>query len=190
METREKILGLKREYGSIEELIRKNPTEETEKAKELFKRYKIIQKKGAFTKDLLFEIAYWKSQRKAYLCKINTKRVIIRTLNKISEINDERDKIKHLINNLWGVGVPVASAILTIIDPKNYGLIDYKVWQILYLYEQLDNKPKGRNLSVKDWLQYLELIHKLAQSLNVSARTIDRTLFEYHKKLKEFCTKD
>jgi hypothetical protein len=31
-----------------------------------------------------------------------------------------------------GVSVPMASALLTLLDPKRYGVIDIRVWQLLH----------------------------------------------------------
>jgi len=31
-----------------------------------------------------------------------------------------------------GVSVPMASALLTLLDPKRYGVIDIRIWQLLH----------------------------------------------------------
>jgi len=93
----------------------------------------------------------------------------------------------ELLRKLWGVGVPVASAILTIIDPKKYGVIDFRAWQILNLYKLVDEKPSGSNLSVNNWIFYINILRDFAKKHKVKARDIDRTLFDYHKELEEKC---
>ena len=87
----------------------------------------------------------------------------------------------ELLTSLSGVGIPVASAILTLTDPNDYGVIDTRVWQLLYFYDMVSTKPTGQGFSIKDWLDYLSMLRRFAQEFNVGARHIERTLFEYHK---------
>ena len=182
---REKTLKLKKEYSTIQKLISKNKLiKETKEAKELISKFKDAKSKGRFTKQLLFEIAKWKSHRRAYLCKLNRNRIVNKTFHELLFLSNEKDKMQRL-RKLKGVQVPVASAVLTMTDPKNYGVIDFRVWQTLYLYGLVDDKPLGSSLSLTNWIQYLEIIRSLAKNNKMKARDIDRTLFEYHKSLEQ-----
>ena|SRR2546427_12023878 len=49
-----------------------------------------------------------------------------------------------LLVGLKGVRVPMASAILTLIDPRRYGVIDIRVWQLLYAIKSVQQLPGGR----------------------------------------------
>ena len=49
----------------------------------------------------------------------------------------------ELLTSLAGVSVPVASAILTLIDPRRYGVLDIRVWQLLVALGVMDGKPAG-----------------------------------------------
>ncbi|MBN1328580.1 MAG: hypothetical protein JXA54_03815 [Candidatus Heimdallarchaeota archaeon] len=183
----EKKLGLKKEFSTIQEVISNHlSNKETKVAKELIKKLIDAKKNNNFTKHLLYDIVLWKSQRRASLCLQNKTKTVNKTFQALSANLDEKNKIK-LLRKLWGVGLPVASAILTIYDPINYGIIDYKTWQILYLYELVGTKPMGIGFSQIDWLKYLQIIRNLASEFNVKARDIDRTLFDYHKFLKKKC---
>ena len=96
---------------------------------------------------------------------------------------DEARRILHLCR-LRGVGIPVASAFLALIDPERYGVIDIRVWQLLALYNEVDYDPDGRTLQVLHWLDYLDKIRLWADELKVSVRTIERTLFQHHRDIQ------
>ena len=51
--------------------------------------------------------------------------------------------MEHLLA-LDGVSVPVASAILTLLDPRRYGVLDIRAWQLLYAMQGVDANPAGR----------------------------------------------
>ena len=96
----------------------------------------------------------------------------------------EKRKIK-LLTQLRGVSIPVASTILTLTDPENYGVIDIRVWQVLYLYGLVSAKPRGRNFNFNDWYNYLMKSRELADKFGVKVRDIERTLFLYHVRIQQ-----
>ncbi len=96
----------------------------------------------------------------------------------------EKRKIDLLIK-LKGVQIPTASAILTLIDPNNYGVIDIRVWQVLYLYGSVKTNPDGVGFNFSNWYNYLVKLRYYAKKFKVKARNIERTLFLYHKKIQE-----
>ena len=75
----------------------------------------------------------------------------------------------------------MASALLSLTDPERYGVIDFRVWTVLYEYGAVDRNPSGLNLSANNWLQYLELIRGYAKEFKVTPRDIDRTLFLHNR---------
>jgi hypothetical protein len=75
----------------------------------------------------------------------------------------------------------VASAILTLIDPARYGVLDIRVWQLLFALAAVGRNPAGRGFTVADWLDYLSAIREQARRLRVSARAVELTLFEHHR---------
>ncbi|MCI0711065.1 MAG: hypothetical protein L0154_12990 [Chloroflexi bacterium] len=98
-------------------------------------------------------------------------------------VPDEARRILHLCR-LRGVGIPVASAFLALIDPERYGVIDIRVWQLLALYNEMDYDPDGRALQVLHWLDYLDKIRLWAGEFNVSVRAVERTLFQHHRDIQ------
>jgi len=70
-------------------------------------------------------------------------------------------------------------------DPENYGVIDIRVWQVLYLYGLVSAKPRGRNFNFNDWYNYLMKLRELADKFGVKVRDIERTLFLYHVRIQQ-----
>jgi len=176
---------MKKEYSTIEELIKKNlSTEEDAETLNLISKLKDVNKKDYFTKEEFIKMGLWKSPRPKQRYLNNSEKEIIETSKKVLSTKFEKRKV-NLLTKLKGVSVPTASAILTLIDPKNYGVIDIRVWQILYLYNSVKVKPKGTNINFNNWYNYLMKLRYYAKKFKVSARNIERTLFLYHKKIQE-----
>ena len=93
----------------------------------------------------------------------------------------ERRRIEHLIA-LDGVSVPVASAILTLLDPRRYGVLDIRAWQMLYVMRGVDANPAGRGFSVGQWISYLATLRGHAGRLRMPVRVVEYTLFLCHRK--------
>ena len=143
-----------------------------------------VKEKGFITKDEFLKIGMWKSPLPKKLYLSNSEQEIKSISKEVLLTDFEKRKIELLVS-LKGVGIPVASAILTLIDPKNYGVIDIRVWQTLFLYGAVNVKPTGRNLNFNNWYNYLMKLRYYAQKFNVNARTIEQTLFWYHRKIHE-----
>ncbi len=145
---------------------------------------KKAKENGFFSMNLLYEIIDWKSYRSTGYWKRNTESYVKRISKKFFQLIDDRERMKYL-RKLDGVGVPVASAILAVLDPKIYGVIDFHVWQALFHFKYVTEKEDGKNLSVGNWLQFLEIIRSFAQQFKVKARDIERTLFDWHRKKEQ-----
>jgi endonuclease III len=90
-----------------------------------------------------------------------------------------------LLDKLKGVGTATASAILTLTDPQAYGVIDTRVWRVLHLYGEVTYNPEGTYLSTEHWMDYLPKLRQWGQEFGVSVRSIERSLFEYHKTIQQ-----
>ncbi len=90
-----------------------------------------------------------------------------------------------LLTSLRGVSVPMASAILTLVDPKRYGVLDIRVWQLLFAMNSVRTNPRGAGFNFKNWYHYLRKLRDHAREMGISARTVERTLFEYHRKVQQ-----
>jgi hypothetical protein len=75
----------------------------------------------------------------------------------------------------------MASAILTLVDPRRYCVIDIRVWQVLYALGAVAQKPNGVGFTFNNWCRFLMIVRYFARKLGVDARDIERTLFIVHR---------
>ena len=168
-------------YDSIQDLLKEHlNNEETPIAKQLMNQMNFAKGEGFFTMGFLYDIIDWKSPRSKSVWQKNDNEYVKEVSQRFFLLTDDEDRMACL-RELHGVAVPVASAILTLMDPKNYGVIDFHVWQLLHQFGFVSEKEDGKNLSVSNWLQFLDILRLLAQQFEVSARDVERTLFNYHR---------
>ncbi len=155
-------------------------TDEDPATIELIRRLRPARSRGYLTAAELEAICRWKSARAIRFIRANSRRAIrIATADALAA-RDERRRLEAL-TRLKGVSVPMASALMTLLDPRRYGVIDIRVWQLLFALRAVTSHPDGAGFSLNDWLQFLTIIRRLAGELKVKARDIERTLFAVHK---------
>ncbi len=121
---------------------------------------------------------YWRNE--AYR-KDNTEE-IVRVVTQASfaiahaDPDYEIDLKTGILCTLRGVGVPVASAILALIFPEKYAVIDFRVWWRIF-------DERRENFSIMDYKKYLKEIRKLSVVLNWQPQKVDRAiwLYDYYK---------
>jgi thermostable 8-oxoguanine DNA glycosylase len=139
-----------------------------------------VKEKGFLSFEDFYQISMWKSvrQKQNYL---KNKDIVEKISKKAFEEKDEFEKIKILCE-LKGVGIPTASAILTIIYPEKYAVIDIRCLETL-------NKIFGfkikKSMSTNTWVNYLDIMRTLAKENNVTPRELDMALFAMHKESLE-----
>ncbi|MCA6101838.1 hypothetical protein [Bradyrhizobium australafricanum] len=84
----------------------------------------------------------------------------------------ERSAIS-VLRGLAGVDVPVASAIMTAVDPKRYTILDFRALFSLGVERSFS--------SVRFYLTYLAACRRIAAAAGVDLRTLDRALWQYSK---------
>ena len=75
----------------------------------------------------------------------------------------------------------MASAVLMLLNPKRYGVIDIRVWQLLHALGTVTKNAAAVGFSFKNWHQFLVIIRLLSRKLGVRARDVERTLFAIHQ---------
>jgi hypothetical protein len=100
----------------------------------------------------------------------NSDEEIADALRLAAHAKTERAAIAVLVG-LHGVHVPVASAILTAIDPARYTVIDFRA------LEALGSESKDR--AINFYLAYLDICRKLAKRHKVTLRNLDRALWQW-----------
>jgi thermostable 8-oxoguanine DNA glycosylase len=148
--------------------------------------HEAITERGYLTSDELSKIVTWKSQRTLGVLKrdpdIATRDDTIRDATRVALARETPEWMKHrILCFLYGVGHPVASAILTIWDPDNHTVIDVRtVGALRKLWELglLDAEPPSRT---DRYLKYLRVFRDIAKELVVSHRDLDRALWKWHR---------
>ena len=171
-------------HRSLAALLRRELTlDEDPGTLALIGRLRHVKRAGEFSRAEFLRMCRWKSPRAApHYAKNRASR--IRAISRAAlATRSERRRMETLIT-LSGVNVPVASAILTLIDPARYGVLDIRVWQLLLALGCVDGKPGGRGFTVRDWQVYLARLRPHAKRLGVSVRAVEYTLFRCHQKLQ------
>jgi len=133
------------------------------------------RKEGKLTFRNFLKIGLWKSfrQKPNYMKNKDTVEKI--TQEAFLE-NDEAKKI-NLLCQLKGVSIPTASAILAVVYPDKYPVIDIRCLETLVENEYEINSTSP---TVKTWLYFLEITRGLAKEFNTTPREIDMALFALH----------
>jgi hypothetical protein len=126
---------------------------------------------GEYTRENLSEIFEWKTEGRGRSRLLrNTDEEIADALSLAVNARTERAAIA-VLTGLHGVGVPVASAVLTAIDPERYTVIDFRA------LEALSSKSPDRSVSF--YLYYLDACRKLAKEHRATLRDLDRALWQW-----------
>jgi hypothetical protein len=84
------------------------------------------------------------------------------------------ERLRHrVLDLLGGVGVPVASALLTVCQPTRFTVIDYRAIETLQAHGELDGWPS--------YPDYLQVCRALADRVGTDLRTLDRALWQWSK---------
>ncbi len=172
-------------YRSLHPLIRDHLSDsEDESTAALIRRLGPARLRGYLTKKEFEDVCRWKSPRSIGKVRLNTPHRIRKATGTALLTTSEPDRIQALVA-LQGVSVPTASAILTMLDPERYGVIDIRVWQLLHRLGVVESNPGGTNLTVAQWERFLALIRSLATTFGVTPRSIERTLFYVHREYQD-----
>jgi hypothetical protein len=137
---------MKKLYSNLKKLIKNNlNTPETEEALNLIFQLKNTNKKEVFNKKDFYNIAMWKTPRPKKYYLSNSEEKIIIIAKKISSSNSDKEKIELLIS-LKGVSIAVASSILTIINPKDYGILILEFGNFYIYTTKLKQNPQAKDL--------------------------------------------
>ena len=130
-------------------------------------------KGGQYARRNLEIIFEWKTngRGRSRLAK-NTDEDITDALRLAIEAKTDRAAIAVLMG-LNGIQVPVASAVLTAIDPERFTIIDFRALESLNVIQPAIN--------INFYLEYLDACRKLAKESSVPLRTLDRALWQWSK---------
>jgi len=129
------------------------------------------------------EILRWKLRgqygRQRERRKVNTEDVIRTVTGAALTVThpDEEYEIElrvSILCALRGVGVPVASAVLALVFPERYAVIDFRGWRQVF-------GEKKITFSIRDYKKYLVEIRRLADELNWPVQEVDLAIWEYDR---------
>ncbi len=155
----------------------------TEHLKSQFARLRRKRQPFYLTSAEFDEILQWKLRgqygRQQERRKINTEDVIRAVTGLAFTIShpDEEYELElrmALLCSLRGVGVPVASAVLALVFPQKYAVIDFRGWR------QVLGREKT-TFSIPDYKRYLREIKRLADELGWPAQEVDLAIWEYDR---------
>ena len=171
-------------YQSLDALLaRELIREEHEGTAALIRELRGVGARGFFTRAEFRQMCRWKSPRARLLWEKNSP-ARVRAVSRIAlATRDERARMEAL-TSLAGVGVPMASAILTLIDPRRYGVLDIRAWQLLFAIRSVVANRRGQGFTIGQWLDFLAALRHHARRLGVTARTVEYTLFHCHRKFQ------
>jgi hypothetical protein len=128
---------------------------------------------GDHSRANLMKIFEWKTRgRGRTRLSRNTDIEIADALRIAVEAKTDRASVAVLCG-LSGVAVPVASAIMTAIDPSRYTIIDFRALEALGY--------TGSDRTIDFYLGYLSKCRDLAKEYKVSLRDFDRALWQWSK---------
>lgn len=177
---------MERRYPDLHSLLRDcDLTFEYDDTRPLIAALSHVQEQGYFTFEEFWRMCCWKEprQRKRRYWQLNTDEDV-RTLSRRVFATDDENERMALLDSLKGVGVPVASAILTLTDPSRYGVIDIRVWQVLHLYGEVNHTAEGIGLTQAHWREYLPILRCHASELRATVRGVERALFAHHREVQ------
>ena len=144
--------------------------------KQIFRMGKEIKKRGWLERTEFLTICLWKSRRPKRLYDLNSDKEIISKSKVSFAEKDELKKIK-ILTELKGVQIPTASAILSVVNPDSYPIIDERCIQSLIDLGII----KWKTITENNWIEYLKIIRSLSKEKNKTAREIEKGLFAYNR---------
>jgi hypothetical protein len=129
-----------------------------------------------------FAIVTWKSNRSTSkvidgLKKSNLTPETLMT--KVSACAEDRDKMVEL-DKVAGIGVPIASAILTVCYPKHFTILDYRAWEALYHFKMVTSERMPNDIE-SYFKTYLPKCKAMAKKHKMTLRELDKAMWGLSK---------
>lgn len=131
-----------------------------------------VSKRGSYDRADLLAVGRWKSRRALSRMASNTDDMIRDiTATALAAPISIRHRIMTLLN---GVGVPMASALLTAWNPRQHTVIDVRAVNSLFVSGEIrDPAPK----MYPPYMDYLMTCTAISERCGRSLRTLDRALY-------------
>jgi hypothetical protein len=119
-------------------------------------------------------IVRWKSTRSIGYFGRNRRSDVLASVRGAIDVDDELDALRRLVA-LHGVRERVGSAILAVLRPSRYTVMDVRAWTTLIRFGYLDEHATEPWLA--SWVPYLDVCRGIASESALDLRTVDRALW-------------
>jgi hypothetical protein len=160
--------------------------EDTEQLKAEMAQARLERHPLYLTKDQFDRILIWKLDqqygRQRHRRESNTEEIIRKVTGLALTITHPDDKDYELelrvgiLCCLRGVAVAVASAILALVFPEEYAVIDFRAWRQVFGEDRWD-------FTIGDYKKYVQELRPLADELGWSVQEADYAIWAYDQKL-------
>jgi hypothetical protein len=145
--------------------------DEDEDTKRLVGELRNARRRGHLIRRELEAVCRWKSPRAIWHVRSNSPAAVKAATRQALRARDEERRVRALLA-LKGVSVPMASSVLMLLDPRRYGALDIRVWQLLQRSGFVSGNRTGVGLGIPHWLQFLAVLRWLSTALGVTARDV------------------
>jgi thermostable 8-oxoguanine DNA glycosylase len=154
---------------------------------EVFRRF---QREQALSACDFFAIVTWKANRAKTRVKkglLDAGTSVRQLMKEVSQADSPVDKVEILCNVKW-IGIPIASAILSVCYPTEFTVLDYRAWEALK-QASVEGLPERPPRYAQSYLQYCEACRRFADRMGLSLRDLDRALWakNWEDDLLELC---
>ena len=134
--------------------------------------------RGTLSAYDFFAIVSWKSNRAKTKIKKGLAaagRLPSELMREVAEAERTAERVR-LLTQIHGIGLPIASAILSVCYPDTFTVLDYRAWETLCELG-LEELPRSYPRGEAAYLQYCRACQTLAHQLGLSLRDLDRALW-------------
>jgi hypothetical protein len=156
----------------------------TEALKAAFRELRNKRRPFFLTAQELDDVFHWKlrgqygrTKRHRAMNSEAAYRAATQTAFSILDPDVDRECIARLaaLTSLHGVGVPVASAILALVDPGEYCVVDFRGWRQVFCKERA-------SFLASHYLRYRAEVAQIATSLGWTVQETDLAIWEYDRR--------
>jgi hypothetical protein len=125
-----------------------------------------------------FAIIIWKSNRaktKIQRGLTEARKTVQALMQEVSQADTAEAKVKTL-TTVWGIGLAIASAILTVCYPEEFTVLDYRAWETLK-DEPVTGLPQRFPVRPEEYVQYCQACCRFAEEVSLPLRDLDRALW-------------
>lgn len=133
---------------------------------------------GTLSSYDFFAIVIWKSNRAKTKIKKGLSdigKTVDELMRAVGTTPEQVAKVDLLLATR-GIGLAMASAILTVCYPQEFTVLDYRAWESLKSLE-IPDLPKRVPGTASEYVQYCWACKAFAQHMGVSLRDLDRVLW-------------